>query len=277
MTQIIILAEPQAVFVAADMLLTNPDGSVHREDATKMVLFEGRLLLAYTGLARVGATDTGAWLANALRDYRLGSEALPGIAEKLNRRWRSLRVVDDRLTISGIGAAYFDGDPRTYFAEVSNAYAGLPTHEFRWRVSEIEPNRRAVMVVGQPLAEEPEEDRRRTNRLLRTLRTLSVRQVGAQERGRILALTIRDTATSNRLVGADVLVGASSIENMLAARGMVLSRGDLRHTTVSTFIPAEKPQYRHWKTMWLVSGGTTLIGGGGEIPPGARDPFAFLQ
>ena len=108
MTQIIALVEPDGMVLAADRLLTFPDGSVHDHDATKMILFQGRLLLAYTGLASIGYVDTGKWIAQALSEYREASDALRALAELLTTRWRSLLgVSDDRLTVLGCGADYF--------------------------------------------------------------------------------------------------------------------------------------------------------------------------
>ena len=101
MTQIIALVEPDGMVLAADRRLTWPDGSLHDDDATKMILFQGQLLLAYTGLARIGHLDTGQWIAREISKFREASDALPALAERLTARWRSLRVTDARLTIVG--------------------------------------------------------------------------------------------------------------------------------------------------------------------------------
>lgn len=266
MTQIVAVIEPELRILATDRLLTYPDGRVHDTDATKMILFEGCLLIAYTGLAVLGNDDTGEWIARALADYRLASDALPGLTDKLNAVWPTLpRVTNDRLDIFALGVGHVDGQPCTYHAGVTN-YPPQPGR-FRWGVTRVPDGSRELRTFGQPLPDV------RGKRLIRDLGHLDKRGIGLGARIRIVAQAIRDTAETNNYVGADILMCVTTATAMWKRTTMVVSGGSPRDAHISLFVPGTAPASPQWKTMWMVAGGGVAIGGGQRLGPGVKSVF----
>jgi hypothetical protein len=132
-TQIISVAAPDAVLQVSDRryVWLNPDGTPTRRDdeAKKAVWFGGRLVLAFTGLARLGprrqATDE--WMAEVLNPAKGQPEALERLEHAATNRFKHPRIA--RLPAEfrmhefvGVGYATFGGgDVEPYVSIVSNS------------------------------------------------------------------------------------------------------------------------------------------------------------
>lgn len=257
MTQIVALATSGLVVVATDRRLTYPDGTVADDQATKLVLFGGRLLIAYTGLARIGHVSTGEWLSRSLANHALASEALPALTQALNKRWLSLRgVTDERLEIVGVGAAHFDGEPRTYALGLANHGLGQEgVGEFRCHYESVDPDGAMVCVAGQPMP---------AGRRERMLNELEHARGSVESTVGVIAAAMSDTARGNDRVGKDLLVGISSQRTMLSACTMVVSGGSPFSVHISAFLPDGNADGPRWHSMYMAGGGSVMIGEGGE-------------
>jgi hypothetical protein len=227
------------------------------DKATKLILFGGRLLIAYTGLARIGHIGTGEWLSRSLADYALASEALPALTQALNKRWLSLLgVTDERLAIVGVGAAHFDGEPRTYALELANHELGQQgVGEFRCHYEPVDPGSAMVRVAGQPMPDGRQEQ------MMDELGRAggSVESIVAA-----IAAAMSDTARENDRVGKDLLVGISSQRTMLSASTMVMSGGSPSNVHISVFLPDGNPGGSRWHSMYVAGNGNVMIGEAGE-------------
>ncbi len=264
MTQIVALATPELVVVATDRQLTYPDGTVADDQATKLILFGGRLLIAYTGLARIGHVGTGEWLSRSLANHSLASEALPALTQALNKRWLSLRgVADERLAIVGVGAAHFDGEPCTYALELANHGLGQQgVGEFRCRHEPVDPDEAMVRVAGQPMPDGRRE---------RMIDELGRARGSVESTVAVIAAAMSDTARGNDRVGKDLLVGISSQRTMLSACTMVVSGGSPFDVHISALLPDGNAGGSRWHSMYMASGGSVAIGegrGAGDWPFG---------
>jgi hypothetical protein len=257
-TQILVRVHPKYVLVLSDYLLTMPDGSVFADDATKMVFYEGSLILAYTGLARIGDEDTGLWIARTIAKYPSPHEALPGLAADLNARWPSLNVTDNRLTIMGAGAAPSDDGPASYIVKLSNCDLGQTgsDREFRYDGFTVPDDEIQMLVGGRPL--------RDSKSLFRNLLRAEDHNVSVLGKAELTARFIREQ--NDRRVGRDFLVTAGWKERLLERRTLVLSGGDLSAHHIAGFLPEDgRPE---WRTAWMVSGGAVGLGGGGAAEAG---------
>jgi hypothetical protein len=125
------------VVVVGDRRLTTADGTIWREDRTKLTLLEtvdARVIVGFSGLGQVGAFRTDRWLLETLFEvapplYTLGS-VLHRLKEKAEERVNTLRragaplTVDERrLSFYVAGYAYPQGDasdPRLAYGILSN-------------------------------------------------------------------------------------------------------------------------------------------------------------
>lgn len=79
MTQILNVVTRDWIYQASDRRLTFLDGRLADEDQNKIVFFEGRLALAFTGLAKIRSQTSDRWLASTLQ--RSSSDSLSDALE----------------------------------------------------------------------------------------------------------------------------------------------------------------------------------------------------
>ncbi len=129
MTLIITSLSQNVVTQVSDRKLTYPDGSVASDKTTKAVCVfcaDARFSIAYTGLARVGKTQTAPrtdrWLVDYLRESRAADKRFPEIVEGLRSHaantFSSLRVFGKRRGITFVFAGV--GKPGTFAGFLSN-------------------------------------------------------------------------------------------------------------------------------------------------------------
>ena len=95
MTLILTVATGQNIFQASDRRLTMPDGVLRDDEANKAICVRCRnahFVIAYTGLAEIGAKRTDAWIVEQLSAMKVGNKGIEQIGRGCVRRVRHHRL-----------------------------------------------------------------------------------------------------------------------------------------------------------------------------------------
>lgn len=251
MTQVLTCLTPRYVVQVADRRLTElATGKPVEDEACKAVLFAGRAVVGYTGLANVkppprGQTDL--WLVDqlGLPDIENSLEPLRQSATQTFKLLTHLGPIAKRhsFVVAGWRGEGIDAAP--YCATVSNAerndgsWSGSASAEFGTTEHWLGDREIVLRASGQPL------DREVRRNLLR-----SVRQSGAQERpvdelvgGLVGALRL--VAARNPLVGSGALASvlpreAIGTEGFGMPDGLTIGPGEQPTTRAYYFPPTSR-------------------------------------
>lgn len=195
------ITQDQIVQVS-DMRLTWPDGSVVDTPAAKMVLWCGRALVAYTGLACIRATRTDVWLAEVLTNATSFKDGVRRIRQRLTA---ALGNVGGKKHLEVMVASWVktarDGDWTPIVAEISNVREGdwsVAARSF-FQSKEQLVSRVAIGHLGQPLPSQLQHD---------LDGWLAGSGGGPALMAEALAHAVRALAEENSLVGKALLVGS---------------------------------------------------------------------
>ncbi|WP_246116099.1 SEC-C domain-containing protein [Trebonia kvetii] len=156
---IITLGNARNALLVSDRRLTLPGGG-HDDESNKAFVLttrDARMAIGFAGLAEAATLrfKTRFWLAQALAEVAPPShtivEMLSRLKAKANREISPLRVTDKRLSITGVGYIYTNGQPRLAFFRLSNfespdmqpLVADRAAHQFQewtWWAEEGEPS-----------------------------------------------------------------------------------------------------------------------------------------
>lgn len=227
MTLILTLVTQDFVIQASDRRLSSTDGDLFEDEENKAICYNGNMLLAYTGLARVDRKSTAEWLIGALsklRDLDHLFKDLPGIAGRQFIRirrprqlqpdeWRRARrtsfVLAGYAEWRGAGAPIPTRSDRATptIISISNAegtdgaWQSEATRHFTARGTMLSADTPLIIrASGQPLTAREER------RLRRQLHTCIVHTNYPESAARLLARQIRDVSERNTGVGRSVMV-----------------------------------------------------------------------
>jgi hypothetical protein len=127
-TMIITLGNVRNAILVSDRRLTLPGGGYDDESNKAFVLTtrDARMAIGFAGLAEAPTLrfKTRFWLAQALAEVAPPNhtivEMLPRLKARADRDISALRVTDKRLSITGVGYIYPNGQPRLAFFRLSN-------------------------------------------------------------------------------------------------------------------------------------------------------------
>ncbi len=156
MTLILTAITPEHIVQVSDMKLTLPTGEVADDHAAKMVLWCGRTLVAYTGLACIHATRTDVWLAEVLAQAVSFENGVRRIRQRLTATLAGDRHLE--VMLAGWVKTEPDGDCKPVVAEVSNVRDwdwSHPPRRYFESTTRLVPSH-AVGHLGQPLLAEVE-------------------------------------------------------------------------------------------------------------------------
>ena len=126
MTLIITSLAEDALIQVSDRKLTYPNGSVASNFADKAIYVnctDARFTVAYTGLARVGNTQTDHWLLNYLTNSRAANKRFPKIIEELRlHAANTFRSLGNHRGITFVFAGF--GPPGPFAVLLSNQENG---------------------------------------------------------------------------------------------------------------------------------------------------------
>ena len=271
MTLVLTFTSRDLILQVSDMRLTCPDGSVHDDYAAKAVVFCGRALFAYTGLACIGNTRTDGWIAGELSSatsVKLGIERLRESASKALER---LAPSSRKLIIVGAGWVRErpDGPFVPLRSEISNVTSwdqpSLPAFISRTRVA---GDKWQVAAHGRPLLE---QERRN---LVRSLRRCIDATTGIEPLARIMADVVRGVAARDDLVGSELLI--SSLPRWTAPADVRIRRGPVDWSqSVFLHVPSSDTAELTYGPATACAGMATfgvVLSGGMELP----DPVPCL-
>ncbi|MBI3960907.1 MAG: hypothetical protein HY328_19015 [Chloroflexi bacterium] len=193
--------------------LAGPDtGQVADDDRNKALVICNRLVMAYTGLAQITGSKTDEWLLDVV------SKVIPynpqrvceTVAERAAEEFRRVRLPSSKkrhaFLVSGWAKFNSQNAPLTPFVSaIANAlddqwhWVSEANDLFQVRTISLADRPFLLAAVGQPI------DSDALKRLRRQVRNYTSRERGPEAYIQMLATAIRDTATSNRLVGRNLM------------------------------------------------------------------------
>ncbi len=205
------------IIQVSDRRLTLPNGSIFDDEANKAIFLEGRMAMAYTGLASINNQRTDKWLAQALLNSQtpdLGS-AMNYLSEKATQAFkilpRSLSNAQRRTAFIAVGWVLLKEDggfPAPIFCSISNSldsnFNWLPNAESKFSVrSFIGPANIPIYFLkssGQNI------DLITAKKLLRTIKRCGEHMTGPEPVARLLVEQIYRTADRNHTVGKSLII-----------------------------------------------------------------------
>lgn len=235
----------------SDRRLSLQDGSPYDDNSNKAILLNGNVAFGYTGLAFLnnGKVRTDDWFLDALNDAYKSSpnSSLTDTAEYVaNLATKALSNIDaspevKRLAFVGVGWGKVseEQDLRPIYIIISNCH----NSKGRW-LSQAQstfsvlpftpPDNLPVMLVsdGQPLG-----DKAFKKRVLRLLNTCLSRGLSPNTMSRILVATVRHVASSNPLVGKNLLVSSIPKKSVRPGSFALIGHTPLNQRQTFTYVP----------------------------------------
>lgn len=219
MTLILSCATREYVVQVADRRLTWPDGR-QKDNATKVVFYNGRIAFGYTGRAYVGSREkleetTAWWLTDVLTasSQRPLKDTLEYLQEQATEKFRRLRCPTDNkcLTVVGIGWGTLHSEPSLIplLCMVTNCqnaqgevFSPRDTFQIFCRfLRNDDPHQFLFWPAGRSL---PEADHRRLRQEIER-RARRPRPVSPLTLTHLLALGVRRVAAHDKAVGHSLL------------------------------------------------------------------------
>jgi len=126
MTLVLTCVTENNLIQVSDRRLTWPDGT-HKDVAAKTTSVCGHGLIGYTGLAMIGAENTGMWFARTARLTKSQPELLDHLKQGADQTISTLPLPDHIKRLTFVGAIWIEveGVLRPFFMGLSNAFGDL--------------------------------------------------------------------------------------------------------------------------------------------------------
>ena len=234
----------------SDRRLTLQDGLLYDDDSNKTILVNGNIVFGYTGLAFFdnGKTRTDEWFLNVLSE---AYKAHPNVSLTTTAEFIANRATEEvsrinatpdrkRLAFVGVGWGKLVGqeDLKPIYVIISNFHNSdgrqLPQTQPEFSVSVFTPpDNLPVMLVptGQLLNSELRK------RVLRLLNKCAEKELSPKTIARILVATARNVASSNPLVGRNLLVSSIPKESVHPGLLNLIGHPPMKHRQTFTYVP----------------------------------------
>jgi hypothetical protein len=277
-TLILACLSHQRIVVAADRRLTLPDGSLYDDDANKAIFYEGRIALAYTGLARLDGADTADWLAARLAQHDTIEAAMESVASEASQALTQATASDKRVAFLAFGWATLQAQPpprpfacvATNFMSTQGTWLNhaQPTVTVRtWFLDQTASH--YLVVAGQHLYKQEYVV------LSRFLRKCVEHRASPGPFARLLGTQIQliaggsDARASS--VGRGLIIQSLTKDAVLIGEAMIVT--PLAPTGHSFVYVRHDGSLTPFESPILVGGGGVLKGGGQALGPGVKSLF----
>ncbi|HSW42643.1 MAG TPA: hypothetical protein VLM76_09060 [Patescibacteria group bacterium] len=187
--------------------------TVYDDLVSKTVIYDGRCLVSYAGVACAQGDRTDMWLVEAINDAPRLDDALARVSTEAERRLRTFDPTKAHLTF--VGAAWivprFRSRPVAHLIELSNVspagYTEPAQRRFRQSITRLEEPA-AVRCTGQPLARTPILAAQRLADLKREIRGLALAHASPREIALRLIGACHQSALDNPLIGPHMLISS---------------------------------------------------------------------
>jgi SEC-C motif len=125
-TLLVAMIRKDVAILLADRRLSRA-GQILDDEYNKICVFfckDGKIAIAFTGVATVGTFSTANWIAETLADATTEnttiSDAIETLRARLGPKMQSLGIADSRLTLLCVGYRYWSEHPEPCLYEISN-------------------------------------------------------------------------------------------------------------------------------------------------------------
>lgn len=251
MTLILSCLTDRYAIQVSDRRLTLQDGSVYDDDSNKAILVNGRIAFGYTGLAFLdnGRIRTDDWFLDALIDsHKANPKASPMdtfkfVAELATQALSNIDTKPEFKRLAFIGIGWLRSKVRNGFVPIYLTISNCHDSKGRW-ISRAQPEFSVLIdsppdnlpvtlkADGQPLG-----NNELRNRVYRLLNTCVKGELSPRTMSRILVAAIRHVASSNPLVGKNLIVSSIPKESVRLSTFSLTGREPLKHCQTFTYVP----------------------------------------
>jgi hypothetical protein len=238
------------VIQVSDRRLTKPDGSIYDDNSNKAILLNGNVAFGYTGLAFLnkGSLRTDHWFLNALqKTYQTFPNAnLTDIANHVatlaTQEISQIEATSELKRLAFIGVGWARTQEQEELKPIYLIISNCHSSDGRW-ISQAEPvfsvfsftppNDLPVMFAsdGQPL------DAQLRIRVKRLLNHCVTKGLSSKTIARILIATVRQVATSNHVVGKNLLITSIPKISVHPGTFTLTSNFPSEHRQTFTYLP----------------------------------------
>lgn len=214
MTLILSCATQEYVVQVSDRrLVTLPDGQLRDDDTNKAVVFCGRMVFAYTGLAKLENNEgTDVWLTKVLSDpsCRSLSDAVNTIRTRATETFQEIPLSAERKRHTFVGIGWTRNSLEEPFRPIICAISNYEDEQgnISSRARDEFTNRIFILQESDTfdfLSTRQQLPANFKTELVRNVRRCVKRQCGPQPITRLLAVGIRKVAVDNKNVGDNLL------------------------------------------------------------------------
>jgi len=272
MTCLLSVVTPDALIQISDRRLTLPDGTMFDDNANKVILFDGRMAIAYAGLSQIVGVQTDLWLVRVLTNPPIRSlaRAIYAIRDRATaafRGWarRPSDKAHHRLVFSFIGWARLPDRPDLHVVVgfISNCHDRdgtlQPTarDDFSIYRETLEPGRfHGMLAPAVPLSTAEYDRLVERNQTAENLEDHVVNLVTA-----VREVALRDTSVSTNVLA--VTIPRAVVEQTDGRRMIVLAGSPLTLDVIGSLYFPDKEAPIHYgpHTVYAGMGLTDFQGG----------------